>query len=173
MNMRIRLLVGLTLFFVQSAAVSQETPLDELRTIKSLAQKSLPEGSKILVTCGMSEGRGYYVSPIIEAAADDKITDGRLVIFIDQDSEPNILFRDSRGAFVNAKEDGAVMLFSFVNEQKNAFGLIETYPETGVTQTYVFSKGVDSKMYLLWTSAKAHMSIANITKVSSHRSICI
>ena len=164
-------------FFVSvassSAAFSQVTPADELRSIQNLAQQSLPAGSTILATCGMSEGRAYYISPKVQDSADDRITDGRLVIFVDAKNEPNILFRDARGSFIDARKDGAIVVFSFLNEAKKAFGLIETYPTTGVTQTYVFSTGADSKKYLLWTTVKAHLNIADITKASAYKSVCI
>ena len=144
----------------------------ELKALGSAVQSSLPKDSHLLATCGPSEGRAYYLSPKHEGWADDPISIGRTIFTSSGEGDPNILFQDARGGFVNAREDGAVLVFSFLDAEKLEFGIIETYPKTGVTQTYVLSADKNGDKYMLWTTAKAHVSVADITKVSVHVSRC-
>jgi hypothetical protein len=152
---------------------SAETSEDDLQSIQNLAISTLPKGSRLLATCGASVGKGYYLSPKVVDWDDDQISKGRTIFVAGPDGEPNILFRDARGAFVNAIKDGAKITYSFLSPDENSFGIIETYPATGVTQTYAIANGPDGKRTMLSTAIKVRISIANITKVAAFTANCI
>lgn len=145
----------------------------ELSAIGRAVLSSLPKGSYLLATCGPSEGKGYYLSPRNDGWVDESITAGRMIFVASPEGTPNILFQDARGGFINAVEDGASISFSFLNPEKHSFGVIETYPKTGVTETFAISLDAEGKRVMLWTSVKAHVSVADITKVTAYRSNCI
>lgn len=145
----------------------------ELRAMNDAVLQTMPTGSRVLGVCGPSDGRGYYLSPDHTGWADDPISQGRIIMVSDPDGAPNILFHDARGDFVDATADGATVTFSFVNADKQSFGLIETYPKTGVTQTYVFSAGPSGERVLLWTAAKPHISVVGLTKVAAFVAKCL
>lgn len=157
-----------------SAAFGTDNLLQqELMAMKNIVLETMPKGSRVLAICGPSDGRGYYVSPKHTGWTDDPISEGRIVIISAPDGVPNILFQDAKGDFVDATADGANVTFSFVNENKQSFGLIETYPNTGVTQTYVFSEAPTGERVLLWTAAKAHISTIGLTKVAAFVAKCL
>lgn len=145
----------------------------ELRAMNDAVLQTMPTGTRVLAVCGPSEGRGYYLSPDHSGWEDDPISKGRVIIVAGPDGEPNVLFADARGDFVDATADGGSVTFSFMNDEKKSFGLIETYPKTGVTQTYVFSTSPSGERVLLWTAAKAHISTVGITKVAAFASKCL
>ena len=89
------------------------------------------------------------------------------------DGKPKILFKDAFGEFINAAEDGANVSFSFIDEKKGSFGLIETYPATGVTQTYAITMDAEGNRTMLWTTVKANLPSANITKAAAFVSKCL
>lgn len=145
----------------------------ELMAMKNAVLETMPKGTRVLAICGPSDGRGYYVSPKHTGWTDDPISKGRIIIISGPDGVPNILFHDAKGDFVDATADGANVTFSFVNDDKQSSGLIETYPSTGVTQTYVFSDAPTGESVLLWTAAKAHISTVGMTKVAAFASKCL
>ncbi|WP_156318043.1 hypothetical protein [Porphyrobacter sp. AAP60] len=164
-----------TIYMVISPpTVAQKTHVteDELRALKSLAQSTLPEGSAILAVCGPSDGQGYYLWPRHEGWQNDPISAGRLVFVVAPDNQPNVLFLDARGEFISAKDDGGILSFSFLDPETGSFGIIETYPSTGVTSTYVVTVSPEGELYGLWTSLKSHISSANISKVTAHVTRC-
>ncbi|NCP14512.1 MAG: hypothetical protein GW858_10155 [Sphingomonadales bacterium] len=154
--------------------ISQDTGATEdgLLALKSLAQNMVPEGSDILAVCGSSDGKGYYLWPRHDGWQSDPISGGRLVFFVTPENEPNILFLDALGEFINAREDGGILSFSFLDPKTGSFGIIETYPSTGVTSTYVVTVSPEGELFGLWTSLKSHVSQANISKVTAHVTRC-
>lgn len=164
-----------TLLSLSTNAKGQEAhPSDEeLQGLKSLALSTMPESSEVLAVCGPSEGFAYYLWPQNEGWQEDPLRGGRLVFVVSSDKKPNILFLDSRGEFINSRSDGGEVYFSFIDAVTGSFGLIETYPQTGVTQTYIVTLAPDGELYGLWTSAKSHISRADISKVSAHVTKCV
>ena len=158
---------------IKAADQSDDALRSELRSLGSALLSSLPKGSHLLATCGPSEGRGYYLSPRQEGWVDDPISAGRTIFVASADGKPNIFFQDARGGFVNAADDGAIITFSFIDADNLSFGMIETYPSTGVTQTYGVTPTETGERLMLWTATKVHVSKADITKVSAYVSKCV
>ena len=101
------------------------------------------------------------------------LLDGRYLWHLQMESQIYIYFRDARGGFVNAADDGAIITFSFIDADNLSFGMIETYPSTGVTQTYGATTTETGERLMLWTATKVHVSKADITKVSAYVSKCV
>ena len=164
-----------TIWLLPSCAMADtnQAVADDLQSLNDQVQATLPKGSLILATCGSSDGRAYYLEPKHTGWADDPISKGQIVFVAKADGEPNILFKDAFGGFVNAMKDGARVSFSFINEEKGSFGMIETYPKSGVTQTYAVTMDSEGNRTVLWTTVKANISAANITKVAAFVSKCL
>jgi hypothetical protein len=156
-----------------SATVPTVPSAEELRTLGSAVIASQPKGTRLLAACGPSQGIGYYLTPREDGWTDDPITKGRIIIVASATGEPNVFFQDAKQRVVSAIEDGADISFSHILPEKRSFGIIERYKSTGVVQTYIFSSSPNGRARLLWTTAKPHVSIANITKVTAHVADCI
>ena len=164
---------SVALFLVAiTATVPPQPSAEELRTLGETVVASLPKGSRLLAACGPSQGVGYYLTPQGTGWVDDPISKGRIVVVASPEGVPNIFFKDATGSVINARDDGAEITLSFIKPEKRSFGLIEHYSSTGVTQTYVFSPSSEGRLTMLWTAAKSHMSVADITKVSAYVSVC-
>ena len=162
-----------SIWCLPSCANAEQVVADDLQAISDQVRATLPNGSLLLATCGPSDGRGYYVEPKESGWQDDPISKGRTVFVVGPDGKPNVLFKDAFGAFVNAIKDGATVSFSFIDEENGSFGMIETYPNTGVTQTYAVVMDSEGNRTMLWTTVKANVSAVNITKVAAFVSRCL
>lgn len=156
-----------------SMDATDQTVADDLQSLQDQMKATLPTGSLMLATCGPSNGQAYYLGPKETGWEDDPISKGRIVLIASPDGKPNILFKDASGTLVDAIKDGAKVSFSFINENKDSFGIIETYPSTGVTQTYAVTMDADGNRTMLWTMVKANISVANITKAAAFVSKCL
>lgn len=137
----------------------------ELQTLGEAALRSAPPGTKLLAVCGPSMGRSYYVAtkaaaPSVagEAWEEDGITNGRIIVLVTPDGKPKALFRGALGELNDAAEGGAKLYFAFSPRPNGDFGVIVTYPETGLTETYNVIQNRDSERLLLWTTNKPNMT---------------
>lgn len=165
--------IKLIIALVASPTLAQVPSRGELETLGKALMSGLPAGSQLLAVCGPSEGYSYYVTPKEGKWTEDPISMGRMIVVSSPDGTPNIFFQDATKQFINSREDGAEIFFSFLLPAKNSFGLTETYRATGVTQTYVFSPSPTGELIMLWTTAKSHVGLANVTKVSAYKAICV
>ena len=137
----------------------------ELQTLGETATRSARPGTKLLAVCGPSMGRSYYVatnaaapSVAAETWEDDSITNGRVIVLVAPDGKPKILFRGALGELSDAAEEGAILSFAFSPRSNGDFGLIVTYPETGLTETYDVVHNRNSERLVLWTTNKPNMT---------------
>lgn len=105
-------------------------------------------GAGILAECGSSNGSAYYNSE--GKWSEDGISQGGFVFTFD-DSGPNVLFRDAGGKFVDAKSDGGTITPTHATPERGEFGMVVSYPTTGVVETFNIVRMDDGKRQLLWT----------------------
>ncbi len=122
--------------------------------------------AEVLVECGASSGKAFY--PMNGGWVDDGISKGSVLITVDGD-QPNVLFRDAGGKFIDAKADGGDVRFAHLDAKRGELGVIVSYPATGVMETFSVSRAKEG-FQLLWTSTKTGK--VSIPKVAAFVSAC-
>ena len=131
-----------------------------------LAQEAHAE---TLITCGASDGYGYYPAggPVSEADAgwrEDPISVGSISLVTLEDGSPDIVFSDATGKSFSSRGDGAKVVVTY--ETPETIQVVSIYTETGVVETHIFMIGVNQDM---WTVSKAGTPIQ---KVAAYTASC-
>ena len=136
---------------------------------------AVPAFAEELAVCGASEGYAFYPKAGLAAQnedagkwVDDKISGGRLTLTRIGKDEYDLLFSDSTGRIVSAKQDGGVIVPA--GGASDTVSLIVVYPGTGVVETYTFLRKADTGAEVIWTSNKGGGAL--IMKVAAYRADC-
>ncbi|MCZ4342469.1 hypothetical protein O4H52_12690 [Sphingomonadaceae bacterium G21617-S1] len=153
----------------------EEIAPSELQAAGSLAMSAAQEGATLLAVCGPQKGIAYYVKPKSEGWTDDAITAGRYVFTVSKEGKPNVFFKDATGTFTNAESDGAAIQFIQKPNRDKEFGILLTYPSTGVTETYVISNDDQGHRIGMLTSTKPNVNfiMGIMSKVAAFTTHCV
>jgi len=130
-----------------------------------------PAGARILATCGVTHGQAYYLGQP-SGWQSDAISSGRFVFTSDGSKNPNVLFKDVRGAVTNAARSGARISFSLYPDAAREFAIVVIYPDDRITETYtIVTEARGKKRKLLWTTSKIH-GLGFVAKVGAYTADC-
>jgi hypothetical protein len=141
----------------------------DLRHVQALLSLALPEGSKILATCGASKGQTLYVGSEELKWTDDSITQGSFVFVRRQDGTHDYIFKDAMSDAVSTVADGGEVRKTSSGDDEN-MTIVVSYGN-GVSETCNFTRGLDKQRLVLWTSNKPESMIP--AKVSAFVARCL
>ena len=108
------------------------------QSLMEIAEKKL--GARVLYICGAASGQRLDLRQDGSAEfSDDGITSGRLAFVLDEDSKPDVLFRDSSHEWKSAQHEGAFVLETYADAASGDLGWIVAY-RSGVIESYIISK---------------------------------
>jgi hypothetical protein len=137
-------------------AVMDPQRLDALGMNAAIAdvQRYLGKDSLIVAICGPSIGSLLFLDNNGAKLERDEIKEGVVGLGFDKNGKPDIVRRDGFKTMIRLSEDGGI-INHIPSAKQNGLGTwTVNYPNTGVSESYVLSKGLDGSVVSIWTSAK-------------------
>ena len=121
----------------------------------------------VLASCGAPTGVANYKAD--QNWSEDRMPNGSFTFVVDDEAQPNLLFKDASGNITDARADGATVSFTFIDADRNEFGILVNYERAGSVETYGLVRMDDGRSYLQWTVNR----VANrLPKVAAYTAAC-
>ena len=130
--------------------------------------------ARVVLSCGASFGKTFYLSAKNGGWQDDKISKGAYTFTVDDKGEWDILYNNTDGPPMSYRETGAALIRIQGDAENRHFMLLAAFPRDGVIDTFSVNDDPSdpSTRVLLWTSNKSNAGPISLTKISGMIAAC-
>ena len=144
-----------------------------LRLLVGIALVSFPMSSlsaALLARCGGSQGKALFVGAGETSWSDDAMRKGQFLFVTDDQGNPSLLYYDTTGLIHDVKNEGGLVWLSYKHPDKLSFGIIVSYQDEGIVETYNVVSKPSGGAELLWTVNRSGQP--GMTKVGAYEAEC-
>jgi hypothetical protein len=132
------------------------------------AGPALAAQGHILARCGASHGQAYYAHDKNPTWVSDAIGSGSFIFLVDAAGRPNVQLKDTRGSVYDTRKEDGDVRFAYRNQ--NDFGIIVTYADQSIIETYNVVTDRAGQRKVLWTSNRGTQ--VRFPRVGAYEATC-